>query len=154
VDTDLFGSAITFIETAYSSIGNNKMFVDRAEKDDDNNKKFRKNHDSCDNADETALHPEDGSLSHPKESGGNKMVDLLNIDPRAVDAMLARELHQLSFQAREAVNEVRRHAGNVLQPLFLVQPILLLSSCTYLVPLDLFLSPLPGDSWRPHACSS
>jgi hypothetical protein len=105
------------------------MFGDRAgaaDKDDDitsnNNKiknKVRKTHDSCDNAGETSLHPQDGSLlSHAEESGENKLVDLHNIDPRAVDAMLARELQQLSFQDREAVNEVRHHAGDVLQPSF------------------------------------
>jgi hypothetical protein len=127
--------------------------------DDDNgtNKiknKFRRIRDSCDNADDAALQQQNGSLPHPQENEGNKMVDLRNIDPRAVDAMLARELQQLSFQDREAVTEVRSYARNALPPYLLDRPTFNVTSFLNVVGLDfVFRSFLPGDSWSPHACS-
>jgi hypothetical protein len=94
------------------------MFVDRAgaaDKDDETSNKiknkFRKVQYSCDISGETTGQPQNESLSQSLEYGGNNIIDLRNIDPRAVDAMLARELHQLSFQDREAVNEVRRQCN-------------------------------------------
>ena len=39
-------------------------------------------------------------------SDNNVKLDISNIDPRAVDSMLANQLQNLSVQDREAVNEV------------------------------------------------
>jgi len=56
------------------------------------------------------LPPTDGNTD-----GANRTIDITNVDPRAVDAMLANELQQLSFQDREAVNE-EIHGVRVLAP--------------------------------------
>lgn len=67
--------------------------------------------DNGEHADSAELQPK-GSLTHSLDSFGNDTVDITNIDPRAVDAMLANELQQLSFQDREAVNEVSEEQLN------------------------------------------
>jgi hypothetical protein len=42
----------------------------------------------------------------------DEVVDITKINPRAVDSMLANQLQNLSFQDREAVNEVSRRESS------------------------------------------
>jgi hypothetical protein len=77
-------------------------------------------------------------------------VDITNIDPRAVDAMLAHELQKLSFQHREAVNEVSEHQEDGARVLVSQDASILIHTLSFSsVPFFLV-----GNSWRSHPGSS